>query len=217
MEIKFIARSCFEIISKKGIIATDPYHEIPGLKNVDLKADIVTISHNHNDHNNSDAIKPAHKDKKPFVLSDPGEYEVSGIMIEGIASYHDDKKGAEHGRNTIFTFNIDGVKICHLGDLGHQLSDKQQDRIGEIDVLLIPVGGPASIEAEEAAKVIAQLEPKIAIPMHYKISEKEENLENVEKFLKEEGVNPEPIDFFSIDKNKLPEETKIIVLKPHAK
>lgn len=217
MEIKFYGRSCFEIKTKKGTVITDPYSENFGLGKLNFKADVVTISHDHNDHNNVGAVRGTGKEKKPFILFEPGEYEVAGIMIEGIAAYHDDCKGEKKGQNTIFTFQVENMKICHLGDLGHELTDKQQDKIGEIDILLIPIGGSSSINIKEAAKVIAQLEPKIAIPMHYKISEKEENLENVEKFLKEEGVNPEPIDFFSIDKNKLSEETKIIVLKPHAK
>jgi L-ascorbate metabolism protein UlaG (beta-lactamase superfamily) len=215
MEIKFLGHSCFQIKAKHASIVIDPYDEKLGLGKLKLKADIVLITHDHSDHNNPSAVLT--DTREPFVINGPGEYEVNGVIMEGVGSYHDDVKGEERGRNTIYTIFTEGIRVCHLGDLGHLLTDNQISKIGQVDVLMIPIGGTVSLDAAKAIKVVNQLEPKMILPMHFK----EEGLIapfeplTLEDFLKQESIKIEKVETLKIDKKTLPveEDSKIIVFE----
>lgn len=217
MQIFWQGHSCFQILANisKGNqvkIVIDPFSEEIGLKLPKMEADILLISHSHSDHNNKKAILG-----NPFLIEGPGEYEAKGVFIEGIHSWHDQKEGKERGENTIYKIEAEEIKICHLGDLGQKkLTDEQLERMGDVDILMIPVGGIYTISAKEAISIMAQIEPKITIPMHYSIPKLKIKLEDVEKFLKPLGIKKlEPLTKLSIKKRDLlPEEAKIILLKP---
>ena len=208
MTISWFGQSCFRIEAKEGSILTDPFSKEIGLKPPRIKDDVVTVSHQHYDHNNI-----ADANQEAFIIQNPGEYEKQGIAIRGIASFHDDKQGAERGPNTIYVYKAEELTIAHLGDLGHLLTDAQVEAIGDVDVVMIPVGGTYTLDAKTAAAVIGQIEPKIIIPMHYKVPGLEVVLDGVEKFIKELGLDPEKVDKYKITKKLLPaEEMKLIVL-----
>lgn len=178
MRIKWLGHSCFKITSKTGIrILTDPFDDNVGYKLPAVETDIITISHGHYDHNFVDCVKGNFE-----VISKVGNFYVKDIPITGIHTYHDAEEGAKRGNNIVYTYEIDSLKLCHLGDLGHELSTSQIEMIGKIDVLLIPVGGIYTINFEEAVKVVQQINPSIVIPMHYKTSALKLNLEGVENF-----------------------------------
>jgi L-ascorbate metabolism protein UlaG (beta-lactamase superfamily) len=216
MNITWYGHSCFKIQTKSqrgsdGVtIIIDPFDKKIGLRPPQGNADVVTISHGHDDHNNARAIKG-----DPFVVDAPGEYSIKGIQIEGIDSFHDKVKGEERGRNTIFTFESEGLKICHLGDLGHVLTERQSEKIGSIDVLMIPVGGKFTLNAKDAEEVMGQIDPRIIIPMHYKIKGlKIEGLDDEKGFCSEFGGQVEKgIGKFNFKKKDLENiENKILIL-----
>lgn len=210
MDIYWYGQSCFKIKGKSATVFIDPFDPDKfGLKlPKDTICDLLLSTHSHPDHNNFSAISG-----DPLKISGPGEYEKSGISVLGVGTYHDNTQGSERGRNTVFNLMIDGVNIVHLGDLGHTLNEEQVSEIDNVDILLIPVGGVYTIDGDMAAKVIAQLEPKIVIPMHYKLPELKAEIEGAEKFLKAMGAeNIPPAPKLSITKDKLPEETQIVVL-----
>lgn len=216
MEITYLGHSCFKLKGKNGTVVTDPYDSTIGLVMPKTSADIVTVSHQHSDHNAIQKIAGTAKRAKPFVVSDPGEYEVGGISVFGTASYHDEKNGTERGVNTIFSIFMDELMICHLGDLGHELNDEQLQELGTIDVLICPVGGHFTIDPKTAVKVIQQIEPTYIIPMHYQTPQHGKlfaELQPLEAFLKAYGKTPAPQAKLVVDKNKLPEEPELIVLE----
>lgn len=217
MNITWFGQSCFRLEEKidgETIAAvTDPYGKEVGFKLPKQKAHIVTSSHDHFDHNNVEAVVGLEEDG-PVVLDRPGEYEVKGVFVNGIGSYHDKKEGSERGKSIIFKFDFAGLTVLHLGDLGTTLSDVQLEKIEEVDILLVPVGGKYTIDAKEAAEVVRQIEPRIVIPMHYKIKGLTVDIENVEKFIKEMGNNAETLPKLKINKKDLPQEdTKLIILE----
>ncbi|MEK7664182.1 MAG: MBL fold metallo-hydrolase [Patescibacteria group bacterium] len=193
-------------------IVIDPFGEI-GLKIPNFEADILLLTHGHEDHNNAKAIRGS-----PFLINGPGEYEVKGVFVQGIDSFHDDSLGKDRGRNTIYTIEAEDMKFCHLGDLGQkQLTDEQLEKIGTVDILMIPVGGVYTIDSSDASKIIGQIEPKIVIPMHYELPGLKFKLDGVSKFLKSMGKNSiQPQDKLTIKTSTLPKdrEMEIIVLKP---
>ena len=211
IDIYWAGQAAFRIKGKNATVLIDPYNpDFTGLKlPKDWQADIVLSSHSHEDHNNTEAIAPASEDGV-MVFSEPGEYEVKGVIISAIASSHGEGKGA----NTIFHLNLDGLNIVHLGDLGQsKLTEEQIAQIGDVDVLLVPVGGTYTIDGKGASEIVSELEPKIIVPMHYFIEGLKFALDGVDKFLKEmgaEGVSPAPK--LSISKEKLPEEPQVILL-----
>jgi L-ascorbate metabolism protein UlaG (beta-lactamase superfamily) len=213
MFISWLGQSCFKIQTKNNgndiTIVTDPYQGDIGLRAPSLGADIVTISHDHHDHNNTSAIRG-----ESFVISGPGEYETKGIFVYGIPSWHDKTEGKDRGQNTIYRIAAEDLSIVHLGDLGQtKLTDEQLEKIGDIDVLLIPVGGVYTIDGKEAAELVSQLEPRIVIPMHYKIPGLKENIDGVDKFIKQLGLKAETTDKLRVVKKELPqEETKLVIL-----
>ena len=216
MQIQWFGQSYFKIIVKNNgddvIIVTDPFDNSYGLKAPKTSADIVTISHDHNDHNNLDAIKG-----ESFIIDSPGEYETKGVFIYGIPAWHDDKEGQERGNITIYRISAENMNLVHLGDLGHELSDEQLEKIGDVDILLIPVGGTFTIDAKKANDIISEIEPRIVLPMHYDLPglkfKSGEKLDDIDKFLKISGLPSETMDKFKINKKDLPQdETKVVVL-----
>jgi L-ascorbate metabolism protein UlaG (beta-lactamase superfamily) len=216
MEITYFGHSAFKLRGKSGTVITDPYSNQIGLSLPGVSADIITTSHGHYDHNAVTQVKGTARRAQPFVISYPGEYEVGGISVFGFPTYHDDKGGAERGENTVFTVVMEEVKICHLGDLGHELTNEQLEELGEVDVLLCPVGGHFTIDPKAAVKVIQQIEPYYIIPMHYKTPQHNEEqfgeVQPLESFLKEYGTAPAPVAKLNVEKNKMPEETELVVL-----
>jgi len=209
MELLPLGHASFKLRGKTATVVTDPFDEKKmGIKfPKSLEADIVTVSHDHFDHNAVAAVGGS-----PFLIKGPGEYEIKGVSVIGVASFHDEKEGAERGRNTMYRIEIDGVKIGHLGDLGHVLSSSQVDTLDGIDVLLVPVGGVYTIDAEKAAQVIADIEPRIVVPMHYQLSNKE--LAPVDAFLKVMNKGEiAPVPKLVISRDKLPAEMQVVVLE----
>ncbi|NOW07901.1 MBL fold metallo-hydrolase [Clostridium beijerinckii] len=164
MKIKWFGQSCFMITSQSGIkVLTDPYKKMLGYKLPEMEADIVSTSHNHSDHNNINIVKSS------FIhINEPGNFLEHGIEIKGVQTFHDKTSGSKRGKNTIYNFKIDDINICHCGDLGHLLNSEQIEKIGNVDILLLPVGGLATLNAVDAVQVMKQLNPTIVIPMHYR-------------------------------------------------
>lgn len=210
MDITWLGHASFRIKGRAATIITDPYSAQIGFKLPKVEADIVTVSHDHYDHNATSEIGG-----DPFVASGPGEYEVKGVNIVGVSSFHDNKKGSERGRNVLFNLKVDDVNIAHMGDLGQdELASEQIDNVGNVDILLIPVGGVYTIGAAEAAKIVASLEPSVIVPMHYFDKDSKLNLEPCDKFLKEMGKeNVEPTNKLTISKERLPAEPQVVVLQ----
>lgn len=216
MTITYHGHSCFKIKGKRGTVITDPYSDYVGFSPPSLSGDIVTVSHHHPDHDAINKVSSTARRSKPFIIDAAGEYEIGGISVFGVPSFHDDSQGAERGRNVIYTVLSDDIRVCHLGDLGHALSESQIEEIGEIDILLIPVGGVFTIDPAQAVKTIRALEPSIVIPMHYKTDMHKQDLfgelKTLEDFLKEYGVESSSVDKLDIEASNLPEETEVVVL-----
>ena len=211
MVITWYGQSCFKIQSGETVVFTDPFDKSIGLTPPRGLAHIITVSHRHFDHANIESLSG-----EPLVIDGPGEYETKGVSVKGVFSFHDNKEGKERGENTIFIIEVEGIKICHLGDLGQKkLTDEQLEQIDEADILMIPVGGDATIDGEEAAEIINQIEPRIVIPMHYKIPGLEMKLAGVDDFLKEMGVaKKETVDKLTLKKKDLPQEDmEVMVMK----
>jgi len=217
MEITYLGHSCFRIKGKKNIIVTDPYSDEIGFKMPRVSADIVTVSHHHQDHNNIAAVKATTKRTEPFIVDGPGEYEIAEVSIFGVASFHDKSGGTKRGDNTICVINIDGLRLVHLGDLGHKLTEAQLEEVNGVDILFIPVGGTYTIDNNEAAEVLGQIEPLIVIPMHYKVPGMKSDFGiklTVADFLKTVGEEKiKAKEKLIISKDKLPQEREIVVLK----
>lgn len=208
MEIYWLGHSCFRIKGSSATVITDPYSPDSGYSLGQPAANIVTVSHSHSGHSYIQGVAD-----QPKLVTRPGEYEISGVLIIGIASFHDSEGGRNNGKNTVYLMEIDEISICHLGDLGHLLSTEQLEEIDNVDILLLPVGGVSTIDATIAAKVVRQLEPKIVIPMHYRTESSRQELEPAERFLKEMGageVTPRPK--LVVTKSNLPSSTQIILL-----
>ncbi len=215
MDISWLGQSCFQLKGKHVTLITDPYTPQQGSSSGELprlgkiNAPIVTISHDHPDHNNIAAIGG-----EPRVVRGPGEYEISDVLITGVASYRDNHRGQEHGRNTIYIIHMDDMVICHLGDLGHLLQEGQLEEVADADVLLLPIDGQSTINVEQAVEVISQVEPRIVIPMHYQPASGDAP-GALELFCREmgiEGVNP--LSRLVVTRNSLPTETQVVILTP---
>jgi L-ascorbate metabolism protein UlaG (beta-lactamase superfamily) len=208
MDVFWLGHSCFRIKGKRATIVTDPFPPDLGYALGESAADIVTVSHQHPGHSYVSGVSGS-----PHNIIGPGEYEVSGVLIIGFPTFHDAEKGARRGKNNVYLMEIDGITICHLGDLGHTLDTEQVEDIDEVDVLLLPVGGVSTIDAVSAAETIRQIEPKVVIPMHFKTPELKRELDPVEKFLKEMGIGQvEPLPKFSITPSSLPTSPQVVLL-----
>lgn len=203
-----MGHSCFRIKGNQAAVITDPFPPDLGYTLGKQAANIVTVSHQHPSHSYVQGI-----DGEPRILKGPGEYEISGILIIGIATFHDAVGGQTKGKNTAYIMEIDGISVCHLGDLGHVLTSEQVEEIGDVDVLLLPVGGASTINAAMAAEVIRQIEPKAVIPMHYKTPAIKRELDPVEDFLKEMGMeHVESRPKLTVSRTNLPPSTQVFLL-----
>ena len=219
MTIQWLGLSSFKITTKAAdgdiIIVTDPYSNNYGLKKPRLSADIITLSHEHADYTDYKSVKGTQRTPTPFLIKNPGEYEVNNVFVYGLPSYHDNQEGKQRGPNTIYVFRIENIHLVHLGDIGQkELTSAQLEFVEDADILLIPVGGKYTLNGKEAAGLVSQIEPRIVIPMYYKIPGLKIDLDTADKFIKEIGNKKEELDKLRISKKDLPqEETKLIILK----
>jgi L-ascorbate metabolism protein UlaG (beta-lactamase superfamily) len=208
MEIVWLGHSCFRIRGREATVVTDPCPPSTGYAIGKPTADIVTLSHRHDDHAFLKAIAG-----HPVVLDGPGEYEIHGAFITGIGTYHDSERGEERGENITFIVEMEDIRVCHLGDLGHAPTAEQAEEITGADVLLVPVGGNSTIDGAKAAEIVSLLEARLVIPMHYKTAASKGQLEPPDRFLKEMGVTSvEPQPKLSLSRSAIPHETQVMVL-----
>ena len=213
MDIFYLGHSSFKLKTKNVTLITDPFDpKMVGLKFPPVSCEIVTVSHPHRDHDYLEAVRDYKK-----AVEGPGEYEILGVSILGLTTFHDKAKGEERGKNTIYIFESEGLRMAHLGDLAHKLTDKMVEEIGSINILMIPVGGEVTLSANEAVEVVRSIEPNIVIPMHYKEEgvkqEAFEKLETVDNFLKEMGLTVEKLPKLSLKVSDLTEEQKVVLLE----
>lgn len=215
MDITWYGLSCFRIRESGITLICDPYDKAVGLSLPKLRADIVTVSHDRPGHNAAERVTG-----EPKVLRGPGEYEVKNVFTTGLATYHRKHKSELAERNVAFFYEFGDLTVGHLGDIGEVPSQTEIEElnIGEVDVLLVPVGGGDTLDPTRAVEIVGMFEPKLVIPMHYRhpgLAESiAERLEPVDKFLKELGVAaPEPVEMVKIAKSNLPEETQVVLLK----
>ena len=219
MQIVWKGQACFSIVSSRGKqeqvkILIDPFEDSLGLKLPLQEADIVLVTHGHFDHNNIKVVKG-----DPFVIDSPGEYEVKSVFVQGITGFHDDVQGKERDLNTIYIITTEGITLCHMGDFGQkELTPEQVEKIGNVHVLMIPVGGTYTISGKEAGKIISQIEPKIIIPMHYALPKLKPNLDKVEEFLQimgKKGLEPQgKLSLKAKDVAGEIKEAEVVVMRP---
>jgi L-ascorbate metabolism protein UlaG (beta-lactamase superfamily) len=212
LDITWLGHSCFRIKGKEVTVITDPCHPSLGYSLSRLQANIVTLSHFHPGHSYTEAITSEFR-----AIKGPGEYELGGIFITGIATWHDAVNGEKLGKNTVYLLEMEGVTLCHLGDLGHLPSSELIEDMDDIDVLFLPVGGVSTIGSSTAAEIVRRLTPKVVIPMHYKTATLTTELEPVDKFLKEMGVKEKVSQpKLAVNRSNLPTSTQIVLLDyPH--
>ncbi|MQL51596.1 MBL fold metallo-hydrolase [Desulfofundulus thermobenzoicus] len=180
MQIHWLGHACFLVTTGSGKrIITDPFDQRVGYPPPAVPADIVTVSHQHFDHNAVQVVPGS-----PAVVQETGEHVFGDIKITGHPSYHDQSRGSQRGENIIFVIETEGLRLCHVGDLGHRLEDDRVKALGEIDILMIPVGGYYTIDAAEAAAVVEQLAPAYVLPMHYKTASLDLPIAPVDHFLR---------------------------------
>ena len=212
MKIQYLGHSCFKLTESTGkTIITDPYKGIGYELPEGLTADAVTVSHHHYDHDNVSAVTT------PEIIEGEGFYQLPGVEITGIKSYHDDEEGKLRGENTIFKFRMDGLDICHLGDLGEECTAELLELLLPVNILLIPVGGNYTIDAEQAKEYVDRIMPEVVIPMHYKTRNLTVDVEKAQAFLDmfdEEDVDVCHQDVLEFSRDDLTEEkTKIILME----
>lgn len=208
MEIVWLGHSCFRIRAREATVVTDPCPPASGYSIGKPTADVVTISHGHDNHSYRKAVAGS-----PIVIDSPGEYEVKGAFITGIGTHHDAEKGEERGNNIAFIMEMEGLKLCHLGDLGHSPTAEQAEEMTGADILFIPVGGDTTIDGAKAAEVVNMLEARVVIPMHYGTPALKKTLDPPDRFLKEMGVTTlEPQPKLQVSHSVIPSETKVILL-----
>jgi len=209
MEINWYGLSCFRITERKqATVVTDPFGKAIGLPELKLKGDIVTVSHVAKGHNNIAAVS-----SRQHVVDGPGEYEMGGVFITGIATFDE----STASRNVIYVFNYLGMTVAHLGDMQQVPTQKQIEALEQVNILLVPVGAGLSLNAAQATELVSMLEPNIVIPMHYKIPGLKLELETVDRFLKEMGVTDvREENSLKVAASSLPEETETVILLPKA-
>ena len=209
MELTWYGLSCFRITERRyATVITDPYGAKLGLPALKLRGDVVTISHDARGHSNASAVTTTHR-----VLDGPGEYEIGGVFITGIATFAEKTEV----RNVIYVFDYEGLTVAHLGDLNHVPTQKQIEALEEVSILLVPVGGGAGLNAAQASEVVSMVEPNIVVPMHYGLPALKLELETVDRFLKEMGVTDvKEESSLKITSGSLPEETETVILIPKA-
>ncbi|MGL4651511.1 MAG: MBL fold metallo-hydrolase [Caldilineaceae bacterium] len=214
MDITWYGLSCFRIREGGVTVVCDPFDKSVGITLPKIKADVVTVSHDRPGHNAADRLVGEAK-----VLRGPGEYEVRNVFVSGLATYHRKRKGVDLERNIVYFFEFGDLTVGHLGDIGEVPAQSEIEalNVGEVDVLLVPVGGGETLDSSRAVEVISMLEPKLVIPMHYQhpglVASLFDKLEPVERFLKEFGVSaPDRQDMLKVTKGSLPEETQMVLL-----
>lgn len=209
MDIHWFGHACFRIREKGVTVVTDPHPEELGYARPRIRADVVTVSHAHAGHSAVKGFRGS-----PRVLQAPGEYEIGGVFITGVPTFHDSAEGLERGQNVAFLFDFWGLTVCHLGDLGHVLTQAQVEALDQVNVLLVPVGGRATVTADQAAEVVSLIEPNIVIPMHYATAAVSRDLAPARKFLNVMDVTGvEAQEMLRISAAGLPRETQIVVLE----
>jgi len=214
LEISWLGYAYFRLRGKEATILNDPFasNNVPASQR--LTADIVTISHPHPNHNATGGLTGEYR-----LLEGPGEYEISGVFIQGVPTFHDEHGGKERGKNVVFRLDIDELAVCHLGDLGHILTSAQVEQIGNVDVLLVPVGGHTTINATQAAEVASLLQPRLVIPMHYNTGTPgTEALDPVDRFCKEMGATSlKPQPRVNVSRTNLPADMQVMLLEQSAR
>ena len=212
MDITWLGHACFRLRGREAVVITDPYGRGLGLSFGKQTADIVTISHESPNHDAVAAIGGP-----PRVVRGPGEYEIGGVMITGVATPGERAAGGGFGKNTAYLLEVDDLTVCHLGDLGKTLNAEQIEALKDPDVLLIPAGGECTIGAAEVAEVVSQLEPKLVVPMHYAMPGVPLKLDSIDRFCREMGVQEvRPQAKIAVTRNSLPDETTVVVLETTA-
>jgi L-ascorbate metabolism protein UlaG (beta-lactamase superfamily) len=219
MEITYLGHACFKLKSKEGMtLIMDPFNpEFVGMTLAKDVADIVTVSHEHRDHSAVEMITGPVVRPNTFVIDKEGEYEIGGIEISAIRTYHDKAEGTEKGKNLIVYVRMDGVNVLHLGDLGHKLSEAQIEKIGSVDVVMAGVGGDSALEIDETMDLMKDLQPAYIIPMHYKMPGMTETFakkHTLQEFLDKNKfvVSGEPVHKIKIDPTSLPDDTQVLIM-----
>jgi len=215
LDIVWNGHACFRLRGREATVVTDPYDRSTGFPPLKLTADVVTISNPHPRHAFLQAVSAA--GDRVRTVDGPGEYELAGSLIEGVATFRDKQRGKERGKNTAYMIHLDDISVCHLGALAHTLNSSQIEALKDADVLLVPVGGGGALDAAAAAEVVSQLEPRIVIPMYY--GTPAEPLDSVERFCKELAVTDTTVQpRLQVTRTSLPEETRVVLLAaPEAK
>jgi L-ascorbate metabolism protein UlaG (beta-lactamase superfamily) len=213
LDVTWLGHGCFRLRGRSAAVVTDPYPPAIGLKLSRMDAEVVTVSHEHDNHNYTSVVRDG-----AYEIRGPGEYEIAGVSVVGVPTYHDAERGAKHGRNTVYLIEIDDVRVVHLGDLGHKLDDAEAEAVASPDVLLVGVGGRSTMNGAQAAEVVRQLEPRYVVPMHYAIPGLKLELDPIDRFLKEMGVTAsEAQPKLAVQKSSVSEyETKLVVLEARA-
>ncbi len=219
MEITYLGHSCFKLKNKAGLVLfIDPFKsDMVGKPIAKDLADVLLISHDHEDHNAKEIITGAINREKTFVIDKEGEYEIAGVLVMAMKTYHDKTNGDERGKNLVFSVIMDGINLVHLGDLGHKLSAGQIEKLGSVDVLMSPVGGEFSLDAEMALDIVKEISPSYVIPMHFAVDGVKEpltKLAGLEKFLEKNKfpVSPESVHKVKLDLGSLPDDTQVLLM-----
>jgi len=218
MEIKYLGHSSFLIKTKTAKIVTDPYDSaMVGLKFPKTEADVVTVSHQHKDHNQFKNVSDINGEH-PLIIDMPGEFEKMGVRIFGFQTFHDKTNGSERGENIMYKFESEGISVLHCGDLGIIPEESFLETIGEVDILMVPVGGVYTLDSDEAVNLVKKIEPSIVIPMHYKTEKSsnysESKLTAVSEFTKKFGLdNIAPLPKLIYKKEEIEQEMKVVVLE----
>ena len=213
-EIRWFGHNCFRIRAREAIVLMDPVGKKTGYSPSKQTADIVTVSHKDPESSNVQMVKPEYA-----LIDGPGEYELHDVFISGRRSYHDKVKGAERGYNTIFELDIDGLRIVHLGDLGHPLDDDSVEALSNIDILFAPAGGGGgtTLSSSEVAEAVGNISPKMVIPMQYRTDKGDKNLEEVEAFCKHLGIEmPQPVEKLTVKPSDLSDQMQLVLLRPES-
>lgn len=211
MEIKWIGHACFKLQGKDISIVTDPFGDEVGFPMPKVSCNILTISHSHFDHNNRGAITA------DIIFDTAGEFEFKGVRVKGLRTFHDEEQGAKRGGNLVFLFVIDGLKLLHCGDLGHMPDSDLLNSLGDIDILFIPAGGNFTLPVPLAVELVHRLEPKIVIPMHFKVPGLKIDIAPADDFVRRLGAVQKGVNTLTVNKNNLPEEgTEVYLLRPQA-
>ncbi len=213
MDLTWLGHACFRMRGREGVVLTDPPDPTSGHAIPKTPADLVTISHEHSGHASLRSVGG-----EPVVLRGPGEYEVHEVLVTGIATYHDDEQGAKRGRNTVFAIRLDELVVCHLGDLGHDLPSADLERLGDVDIALVPISGAeVNLTAAKAAEVIHQLDPRVVVPMSYDPDTKKKDTP-FERLLHELGVKEiTPVSKLSVTRSSLPSDIQVVALDSRAR